>query len=334
MKRFAVGLIIAALGIAGLVGIAAASNKGSPSSQEGDTTAATTEQGWLGIKIADVNERIRNHFQLTVDSGVAVIFVRPEGPGATAGLQPGDVFQAINGTPVETVDQAIEAIRALSAGTVVILTVLRGDTQLSIEATLAAHPKPPVLPYLRKLLGQGLPGNLLHADYEVLGPDNTVISVGLTLGKVESVTDAGLLTIVRKDDLVVEFQTTADTNVIVGRHPINLVGLKTGTPVLVVEKDSAVAVVIGWPRDLMQRAKKLHKRAQPHQGLHRDTPSVRAPRRAIGTELNPEVLRESALNSVPGPELRESLREALQEWRSANGLQTSPAEVPSSDQIL
>ena len=299
MKRFAVGLIIAALGIAGLVGIAAASGKGSPSSQEGDTTIATTEQGWLGIKIADVNERIRNHFQLTVDSGVAVISVRPEGPGATAGLQPGDVFQAIDGTPVETVDQAI-------------------------EATLAAHPKPPVLPYLRKLLGQGLPGNLLHAEYEVLGPDNTVISVGHTLGKVESVTDAGLLTIVRKDGLVVEFQTTADTNVIVGRHPINLVGLKNGTPVLVVEKDNAVALVIGWPGDLIHQTKQLHKRARPHQGLHR----------AIGPELSPETLREHALNSVSGPELRESLREALQEWRSANGLQSSPAEVPNGDQVL
>ena len=317
MKRFAVGLIIAVLSIIALAGIAMAGGSSSPSSQEGD---ATVQQGWLGISIADINERTRDHFHLTVDSGVVVISVAPEGPADAAGIQVGDVIQAINGGPVETADQVIDAIQAHSPGTVVTITVLRGEEQISLEATLGARPEPPVSSYLRQLLGQGLPGNLLHADYEVLGPDGTVISLGLTLGEVQSATEAGLLTIVRKDDLVAEFQTTADTRVIVGGHPINLVGLKEGTPVLVVEKDDAVVVVMGWPRDLLRHVKPMRENLRRHQyQLRRDMPSLQAPHTGAIPGFNPEALRERlGILTLPGPEMQERLRKAIEGRQGAN----------------
>ena len=333
MKRFAVGLLIAVLSIVALAGIAMAGGSGSPSSQEGDATA---QQGWLGISIANVNERIQDHFQLTVDSGVVVIGVAPEGPAHAAGLQAGDVIQAINGAPVETADQVTDAIQALSPGTVVTLAVLRGAEQMSVEATLGARPEPPVPSYLRQLLGQGLPGNLLHAEYEVLGPDGAVISVGLTLGEVQSATEAGLLTIVRKDDQVAEFQTTADTRVIVGGHPINLVGLKEGTPVLVVEKDDAVVVVIGWPGDLLRPAKPLRENLRRHQyQLRRDMPSLQAPHTGAIPGFNPEALRERLGNlTLPGPEMQERLRKAVEQWRGADMAPIIQSETPGQDQTF
>jgi len=126
MKRLAVGLLIAVLGIAAAAGVAFASGSGSPSLQEGDTTE---QQGWLGIHITDITERLLDHFHLTVESGVVITRVQPEGPADAAGLQAGDVIQAINGDAVENADQVSEAIRALSPGTVVTLTVLRGEKQ-------------------------------------------------------------------------------------------------------------------------------------------------------------------------------------------------------------
>ena len=260
----------------------------------------------------------------------------PEGPAHAVGLQAGDVIQAINGAPVETADQVIDAIQALSPGTVVTLTVLRGTEQMSIEATLGVRPEPPVPSYLRQLLGQGLLRNLLHVKYELLGPNGTVISVGLTLGEVQSATEAGLLTIVRKDDQVAEFQTTADTRVIVGGHPINLVGLKEGTPVLVVEKDDAVTVVIGWPGDFLRHAKPLRERLRRHQyQLRPDMPSLRAPHTGAIPRLNPEALRERLGNLPrPGREMQERFRKAMEQWRGADMAPIIQSETPGQEQTF
>jgi len=343
MKRLAVGLLIAVLGVAAAAGVAFASGSGLPSTQEGDTTE---QQGWLGIHITDITERVLDHFHLTAESGVVITRVQPEGPAGVAGLQAGDVIQAINGAAVENADQVIDAIRALSPGTVVTLKVLRGEEHISVEATLEARPEPLVPGYLQRLLGQGLLGNLLHAEYQILSTDDTVITVGLTLGKVQSTTDAGLLTIVRKDDQVVQFQTTADTKVIVGRHPINLVGLKEETPVLVVEKEGAVALVIGWPRDLLPHPKPLLEKGQCFH-FRWQMPSLRAPDAvAIPERLVPEVfalpapeaLKERLHRMLPGPELQQKLqgrfRKIRQEWRTTNTTSVIQPEAPGKGDTL
>ena len=61
-----------------------AGGSASPSPQGGDAEA--TSPGWLGISIVDINERVVDHFNLTVDSGVAIARVAGDGPGGTAGL--------------------------------------------------------------------------------------------------------------------------------------------------------------------------------------------------------------------------------------------------------
>ena len=344
MKRFAVGLLIAVLGIAALASVAFASGSGLPSPQEGDTTE---QQGWMGIHITDITERLLDHFHLTVESGVVITRVQPDGPASVAGLQAGDVIQAINGEAVENVDQVIDAIRALSPGTVVTLTVLRGEEQIPVEVTLEARPEPLVPLYLPRLLGQGLLGNLLHAEYQILTTDDAVITVGLTLGKVQSTTDAGLLTIVRKDGQVVEFDTTVDTRVIVGGHPINLVGLKEDTPVLVVEKDSAVVLVIGWPRDLLPRPTARSEKPRCRQPLRWIMPSFRAPDAIAVPELlvpevfampDPEALKQRLHGMLPGSDLRQGLpdriRKALQEWRTTNVASVTQPEAPGKGDTL
>ncbi len=258
MKRIVLGFLVAVLGIASVVGIAAAGSGASPSPQEAETV---TVQGWMGVHIADINQRIQDHFDLTVDSGVVVINVAAGSPADEAGVEPGNVILTINGDVVESAEQVVDAVRAQSPGTVVVLTVLRGVEELTLEVTLAERPLRAAhqgfgrggfqLPsYLRGLLGRGLPGNLLHSEHQVLGPDGETITVEITYGTVQSVTETGL-TIVRKDDLVVGFETTDETRVIVSGRPINLSGLKEDSPVLVVQRDGSVILVLGWPGDLM-----------------------------------------------------------------------------------
>ena len=95
MAKWIQGLLIALLAVFVTGTFAFAGGSASPSPQEGAGEA--TAPGWLGIAIIDINERVVDHFNLTVDSGVAILRVADDGPGGTAGLQVGDVILAIDG---------------------------------------------------------------------------------------------------------------------------------------------------------------------------------------------------------------------------------------------
>ena len=215
----------------------------------------------MGVHIADITQRIQDHYNLTVDSGAVVINVATGSHADEAGVEASDVILTINGDAVVSAEQVTDTVRAQPPGTAIVLTVLRGEEELTLEVTLAERPVRVAhqgfgrggfqLPsYLRGLLGRGLPGNLLHSEHQVLGSDGETITVEITYGEVQNVTDTEL-TVVRKDDQVVEFETTDETRVIVGGRAINLSGLKEDSPVLVVEKDGAVILVLGWPGDLI-----------------------------------------------------------------------------------
>jgi S1-C subfamily serine protease len=83
--------------------------------------------------------------------GVLIISVQPDGPAAAAGLRPtrrddtgrlqlGDVIVAINDTPVQTVDDLLEALEKSPIGTPVPVTILRDGQQQTVTVMLQAIP--------------------------------------------------------------------------------------------------------------------------------------------------------------------------------------------------
>jgi putative serine protease PepD len=66
--------------------------------------------------------------------------IAPGGPAAKAGLQPGDLITAVNGTHVGSLNQFVAAIANYSPGTTVTLTVDRGGSTKSIKLTLGSQP--------------------------------------------------------------------------------------------------------------------------------------------------------------------------------------------------
>jgi len=63
----------------------------------------------------------------------------PGGPAEEAGLEPGDVILALDGTPVEGSSELIVAIRSKRPGDTVTLTVRRDGAEQDIEVTLGAN---------------------------------------------------------------------------------------------------------------------------------------------------------------------------------------------------
>jgi len=95
-------------------------------------TGTVTDSGRaaLGVRITTV-----------VDSsaqpvGVGVVDVVPGGPAAAAGIQPGDVIVAIDGTKTPSADALGAVLAELKPGQVVTVTVERGGRQQDLKVTL------------------------------------------------------------------------------------------------------------------------------------------------------------------------------------------------------
>jgi putative serine protease PepD len=66
--------------------------------------------------------------------------IAPGGPADKAGLKPGDLITAVNGTHVGSLNQFVAAIANYAPGTTVTLTVDRGGSTKTIKLTLGSQP--------------------------------------------------------------------------------------------------------------------------------------------------------------------------------------------------
>lgn len=85
----------------------------------------------LDIRYSGVGVQI-----LSEDAADGTQAITPGGPAEQAGLQPGDVIVAMDGTPVTTPDELIVRIRAHAPGEVITLTLQEGDAQRDVDVTL------------------------------------------------------------------------------------------------------------------------------------------------------------------------------------------------------
>jgi len=94
-------------------------------------------RGYLGVNIETLESRKALSMGLDADTkGVLVGSVRPNTPGAKAGLREGDVILELNGTPVEKSTELQQRIGAAPVGSKAQLKVLRDGNTVSLTATL------------------------------------------------------------------------------------------------------------------------------------------------------------------------------------------------------
>lgn len=92
-------------------------------------------RGYLGMGIVDVNEDIKNSYNLPDSRGVLVQTVEPGKPADKAGIQHGDIVVEVDGKPINNNRQLIDYISYLPVGTKVNVTVLRGGQRKTLTAT-------------------------------------------------------------------------------------------------------------------------------------------------------------------------------------------------------
>ena len=98
------------------------------------------KRGYLGVGIQPVNEDIAAALGLPKNQGEIIGRVEPGGPGAKAGLRPGDVVTSINGQAV-TPDRTLSYLVANSApGSAIKLDVIRNGQRQTLNATVDTRP--------------------------------------------------------------------------------------------------------------------------------------------------------------------------------------------------
>jgi len=107
--------------------------------------AGTVARGYLAVIIGDLSRDLARALDLPPDTrGVLMSHPIVGGPGAGAGLHPGDVVTAVAGQPVETPGQLRYLVSTFAPGSVVTLDVLRpGSTApQTLDVTLGSLPEP------------------------------------------------------------------------------------------------------------------------------------------------------------------------------------------------
>jgi serine protease Do len=94
------------------------------------------QRGRIGVVIQDVGQQLADSFGLDRPRGALVSQVENGAPGAKAGLKPGDVILAVNGTPIERSAELSNAISRLQPGAHAELEVWHDRASRKVEVSI------------------------------------------------------------------------------------------------------------------------------------------------------------------------------------------------------
>jgi len=95
---------------------------------------------WLGMTAATITPELQAALKLPTSNGVIVQGIDEGGPAAKGGLKPGDQIIAINGTTIDSREQANRVIFGSAVGSTLEMTVNRKDQLIKLKVTLAERP--------------------------------------------------------------------------------------------------------------------------------------------------------------------------------------------------
>ena len=97
-------------------------------------------RGWLGVVIQDLTPDLAAGFGVKEDAGVLVAEVMKDGPGAGAGLRPGDIIVEFGGTPIKDVPDLQKRVAAIEPGKPAPLTVVRDRKNVTLSVKVGEQP--------------------------------------------------------------------------------------------------------------------------------------------------------------------------------------------------
>jgi hypothetical protein len=174
-------------GAVSTLALATESQSSSPSSSS--AAQEIEQQAWLGVMLTQTPD------------GLTIAQVIADSPADAAGLQRGDVIQAVDETEVANVSEFRDQLSDKAVGDSVTLTISRDGQAQDVAVTLEAQPEAlpraiPLLPELEGIPSDELFGHILGGEFNLTDEAGNPVTVVLETGTVASVdADAGTLTV-------------------------------------------------------------------------------------------------------------------------------------------
>jgi S1-C subfamily serine protease len=90
----------------------------------------------LGMRPIELPEDLKRTLHLSVDSGLIVVSVEPDGPGGKAGVLFGDVIVALGGVAVSNLRDLQAFLEPESVGNTIPLSLIRGGKPVEVNVTI------------------------------------------------------------------------------------------------------------------------------------------------------------------------------------------------------
>ena len=103
--------------------------------------AALAADGYLGVRIQDVDEALAAALDLEEAEGVLISEVIEDSPAEEAGLQRGDLVLTINGRHASDTEYFTRRVRRIDAGETATLEIIRKGNPMTISVALAEAPE-------------------------------------------------------------------------------------------------------------------------------------------------------------------------------------------------
>ncbi|MCL2119443.1 MAG: PDZ domain-containing protein [Planctomycetaceae bacterium] len=100
---------------------------------------APVSEYWIGVQCAEVMPALRSHLNLDESEGMLVEGVVPESPAAKSGVEQYDVILAVNGKPVQKIEDIISTVDEVKDGELTLSAIRKGKP---VELKLTPEKRP------------------------------------------------------------------------------------------------------------------------------------------------------------------------------------------------
>ena len=97
-------------------------------------------RGWIGVEPSELSPELAETFGVKATEGVIVTGVLQDGPGAQAGIRPGDVIVRVAGASINNVPTLLSTVAALKPGVSATFEVQRAGQMLELNVTPGLRP--------------------------------------------------------------------------------------------------------------------------------------------------------------------------------------------------
>jgi serine protease Do len=129
---------IIANGVAGNVGVGFAIPIDAVRDLLPELRKGSVTRGRIGVQVSPVTSRLVEPLRLKDTSGALVRSVEQNGPGAAAGIEPGDVIVRFNGEAIADTNELVKVVSGTEPGSAVPVEVVRDGALRTLRVTVAS----------------------------------------------------------------------------------------------------------------------------------------------------------------------------------------------------